>query len=237
MGSIFKNPLVLAETVVGSLLDTRSVVLYKQPEVDINQLLSANNLLGESADAVQKALEFIIEKTELEELFTGIGVPILSKINGFNMFGISYVNAEVNPSSDLCQHPVETGQVITDNAILNPVKATVRIVMPTAFYTRIYDQIKKYFEKKQFIILQTKFASYRNMVITAMPFKLENQSVDRAQIDLNLEQVLLVSPQYTSATENTDNNINESSTLNPNDSDTADLGRVSATESATDIAV
>ena len=28
MGSIFRNPLVLAETVVGSVIDQRSVILY-----------------------------------------------------------------------------------------------------------------------------------------------------------------------------------------------------------------
>ena len=32
MANLFKNPLVVAETVVGSMIDLRNVVLYAQPE-------------------------------------------------------------------------------------------------------------------------------------------------------------------------------------------------------------
>lgn len=232
MASIFSNPLVLAETVVGSLLDTRNVVLYKQPPVDLEQLVSANNQVGEQVDA-NALLNNLIQETQLEELFTGIGVPVISKINGFNMFGVSYLSADVKITSDLCQHPVETGEVITDNAIINPVKATVRISMPTAFYTRIYQQIQDYFNNKKFILLQTKFGMYRNMVITQMPYKLENSSVDRAQIDLELEQVMEVYPQYVVSTAtgtNSKNTIQSTSAAVFSDCDTVDLGRITPTE-------
>ena len=66
------------------------------------------------------------------------------------MYGISYMSADVNISSDLCKHPIETGEVVTDNAIINPIKATVRINMPTALYSRIYAEIEKHYINKDY---------------------------------------------------------------------------------------
>ena len=217
MANFFKNPLVLAETVVGSLIDTRPLVLYEQPKtIDFTTV---------SETAESKIWE-LVDKNGLKELFTGIEIPYVSKINGFNMYGISYMKGEVDISSDLCDHPTEVGSIITDNAIIQPISINIEVAMPTALYTRIYTQMIKYYQQKQFIIVQTKFAMYRNMVISAMPYKLETGSVDRPVIELQLRQVMEVSPQYTNATLNTGDSIKNS--LDSEDNDTVDRGRLNA---------
>ena len=214
MANIFKNPLVLAETVVGTLVDQRALVLYEQPEtIDFNVV----------SNELENMIYELVDKNMLQELFTGIEIKYLSEINGFNMYGISYVEGSVDISSDLCDHPTETGSVITDNAIVNPISMKVQVAMPTALYTRIYAQMVKYFQEKKFIIVQTKFAMYRNMVIQAMPYKLDNSTVDRPIIELSLRQVMEVQPQYTDATQDTASSITNS--LDPEDNDTLDLGR------------
>lgn len=214
MANFFKNPLVLAETVVGSIIDQRALVLYEQPET-IDFTTVTNDL--------ENAIYELVDKNALKELFTGIEVKHISKINGFNMYGISYMQGNVEISSDLCDHPTETGSVITDNAIVNPISIKVQVAMPTALYTRIYAQMVKYFQQKKFILVQTKFAMYRNMVIQAMPYKLENATVDRPIIELSLRQVMEVAPQYTNATHDTGGSIQNA--LDPEDNDTLDLGR------------
>ena len=214
MANFFKNPLVLAETVVGSLTDQRSLVLYEQPETKISN--------DEATDLLS-----LVDKRQLVELFTGIGVPYISKINGFNMYGISYIKGDVDISSDLCDHPTETGSIITDNAIINPISIKIEVAMPTALYTRIYAQIVKYYQQKKFIIVQTKFAMYRNMVIQNMPYKLDNSTVDRPVIELLLRQVMEVQPQYTNATQTTGNSITNA--RDSEDNDTIDRGRLTAT--------
>lgn len=201
MANVFKNPLVIAEQVVGSLIDQRSVVLYEQPEFDRakTELETAmeDSKLGR---ALEPTVTDFINKQKLVELFTGIKIPYLSEINGFNMMGVSYMDADVSISSDLCDHPIETGQVITDSAIINPISAEVRIAMPTAFYTQIYEEIKKYYIEKKKIILLTKFGVYKNMVIQAMPYKLENSSADRPVVSLSLREIMEVEPSYTEMT-------------------------------------
>lgn len=214
MANYFKNPLVIAETVVGSIVDQRALVLYEQPEK-----IDFSTVTNETENAIYE----LVDRNQLKELFTGIEIKYVSEINGFNMYGISYVDGDIEISSDLCDHPTETGSVITDNAIVNPIAIKVRVAMPTALYTRVYAQMIKYYQEKTFILVQTKFAMYRNMVIQAMPYKLENSTVDRPIVELSLRQVMEVQPQYTDVTQNTGGSITNS--LDPEDNDTLDLGR------------
>lgn len=215
MANFFKNPLVLAETVVGSIVDTRALVLYKQPAG-----VQYTHLSGAERDLYE-----LVDRNKLEELFTGIDVEYISSINGFNMFGVSYIEGSVDISSDLCDHPTETGAVITDYAIVNPITIKVRVALPTAWALRIYNEMVQMFQTKQYIMVQTKYAMYRNMVIQAMPWKLENATIDRPVVELSLRQVMEVRPQYTTITQATKDAITKS--LSPEDTDTVDLGRKS----------
>lgn len=230
MANVFKNPLVIAEEVVGSLIDQRSVVLYEQPE-----FWKAKSELQKAFDGtmLEPTVTDFITKRELNELFKGTEIPYLSAINGFQMWGVSYMDADVDISSDLCDHPVETGQLITDASIQNPVSAEVRIAMPTAFYTQIYEQIKDYYVNKKKIVLLTKFGVYENMVIQAMPYKLENSTVDRAIINLSLREIMEVNPTYLENTSGA-NSISPEKALNMDDTDMQIVGQKRFTTTLTD---
>ena len=143
------------------------------------------------------------------------------------------MDADVDISSDLCDHPIETGQVITDSSIINPVSAEVRIAMPTAFYTKIYEDIKKYYIEKKKIILMTKFGVYKNMVIQAMPYKLENASADRPVISLSLREIMEVQPSYVEST-NTGLGITPDKALNMDDTDMQIVGQKQFTTTLTE---
>ncbi len=197
MANVFKNPLVVAETVVGSLIDQRAVVLYEQKDfVDTRSEIEKQLQERASGTIFEATINDFVTKNNLEELFTGIEVKYLSDINGYNAWGVSYMSADVDISSDLCDHPIETGAKITDSAIRNPISAKVNIVMPTAFYEKIYTQIYDFYENKKKIILLTKFGVYKNMVIQSMPYKLEHGTVDRATIELQLREIMEVLPEY-----------------------------------------
>ena len=197
---LFKNPLVVAETVAGSLLDQRSVILYSQESLECarRQIESEKSLVGQyiRRTSLQPTIEDLVKKRKLTELFAGIDMketypretPLIS-LSNFNMWGITYSDAEVNISSSIAQHPIETGQVIMDSSIRNPVKAKVNVYVPTMYYTTIYNEIKTYFENKKKIILLTKFGMYENLVLAAMPYKLQASNVDRPVISLELQEV------------------------------------------------
>lgn len=223
MASIFKNPLALMQNVVGSTLEQRSVVLYKQDDdykLPVGEALrSGVDFMGLVSANVEEVVGYLVQKNELEELFTGIELPYLSDINGFNAYGVSYLDGKVSISSDIAEHPIEDGSVITDAAIIKPITAEVRIVMPTALYTRVYQQIYDYYVKKQKIMLKTKFGMIKNMVIAEMPFELKMEEIDRPVITLSLREIIEVSP------ENVLREFSADMVANPDDSDTSDNGR------------
>lgn len=243
MARLFENPLVLAQNIVGSFLDNRAVVLYEQEDKYKSALDSFLDSDKKGLDAVvggvvanlKDTVGILVGLNGLKELFIGIEIPVLSAINGFNAYGISYMSGSVDINSDIAEHPVEDGTVITDTAILNPITATVDISMPTALYTRIYRQIYDYYVNKKKIMMKTKFGMIKNLVISAMPFEMTNASIDRPVIQLSLRQIVEVKTMYVSSGGG-DNSIQQETTLNASDSDTADLGRVTPSSEALSIA-
>lgn len=229
---LFKNPLVVAETITGSLLDQRSVVLYEQESLETarKQIQAEKDLVSQYSHRVslKPTIEELVTKRKLKELFAGLEMPDLQtpliSLTNFNMWGITYSDAEVNISSSVAEHPIETGQVIMDSAIRNPVKAKVNIYVPTMYYTTIYNAIKTYFEDKKKIILLTKFGLYENMVLTAMPYRLQANNVDRPVISLELQEVREVEAEIQYIEANTIEPIEESKSGVYDDTSTTNNG-------------
>lgn len=197
--------LSLAQTVVGTLLDQRAVVLYEQP----GKFTANTGIVG----------ELIGRAGGYNELFSGLlgGKGALSTVantTGVNPYGITYLSCKVNVESDLCDHPVETGSTITDSAVIKPVSAQVEVAMPTLFAERIYNQMIDVFKKKQKrILLQTKYAVYENLVLKDLTYSMDNNTVDRTRFTLNLREVQLVNP-----------SLFEGNVEYPADSDTVNTG-------------
>lgn len=185
----------LVQTAVGTLLDQRAVVLYKQPKEDTGELSKFKAVNKIINDLWGSALQY-------EELFTGLASDLGSKmvstatnITGTNPYGITYVSAKVNVDSDLCDHPIETGKILTDARIIQPITAQVEVAMPTFFAERIYksmNDMQKSIDDK--IILQTKYRVYKNLVLQNFSYSLDSHTVDRTVFMLNLREVMEVAP-------------------------------------------
>lgn len=175
----------LTQTAVGALLDQRAIVLYEQPEIDNKEVSSLSyELWGE---------QFIYNEL-FSGLLAGTGVERVANVAGANPYGISYMSAKVNIESDLCDHPVEDGTIITDASIVLPVSAEVEVAMPTLFAERIYAQMEDLFkQKKKKIILQTKYAVYKNLVLQNIEYELEHNTIDRTKFILTLREIQEVS--------------------------------------------
>ena len=215
---IFTNPLVLSETIAGTILDLRYVKLYEQADDDkIQDIIGDHNY-----NIFDPIVDRMVNAFKLTELFTGQGIPVTDKFSIGNVYGITYESARVEITSDICEHPVETGSYVADAAIKNPIKAKVNIAMPTALYGRIYKQIQDYYTTKKKIMLQDKFTVHKNMVIAAMPYEMKSNSIDRPIIELELRQINEIEPQGLSAG---GDKIPAKKTQNPSDADTVPLGQ------------
>lgn len=187
----------LAQTVVGTMLDQRAVVLYKQPNDYVKK-----EIKNSSSVFISNLTEQLWGRQfEYEELFAGLasqlGSDILTRIAnvaGANPYGITYMSSKVDVESDLCEHPVEDGTIITDASIVLPVTAEVVVAMPTFFAERIYVQMYDLYKKKEDkIILQTKYGIYDNLVLQNMNYEIEHATVDRTIFTLSLKEVKEVS--------------------------------------------
>lgn len=185
----------LAQTAIGTLLDQRAVVLYKQPEfyagVDVSSWLSN---IGYEISSQLWGNQF-----RYDELFSGLLSNVdadttmlerLANITSANPYGISYLDATVNIESELCDHPIENGTLITDASIILPISAEVSVAMPTFFAERIYNQMYDlYYNKKTKIILQTKYGVYQDLVLQNITYELEYSKVDRTIFTLTLREI------------------------------------------------
>ncbi len=187
--------LSLAQTVIGTLLDQRAVVLYKQPKVDLPALRAMYGTNTTSSITRDIINDLWGNQFYYEELFSGLADEIgnvnkVLNVTGANPYGISYMSARVNVESDLCDHPVEKGTIITDASIIQPVSAQVEVAMPTFFAERIYKTMLKMQQKKEDkIILQTKYGVYKDLVIQSFQYSLDAKTVDRSLFTLSLREV------------------------------------------------
>ena len=180
----------LTQTAIGSLLDQRAVVLYEQPEVDYEADVSSDF----DYYAYKASSELWGNQFRYTELFSGLlagtNIERIANVAGVNPYGITYLEAKVDMESELCEHPIENGTIITDSSIILPVNAEVVVAMPTFYAEEIYHQMKDIFTKKnKKIILQTKYGLYTDLVLQNISYEIEPSTIDRARFTLTLREV------------------------------------------------
>lgn len=102
------------------------------------------------------------------------------------------MKAKVNETSELFDHPVESGQRNTDYAIIDPIEIELPMIVESFFYRATYQQIKQLYITKELLTVQTNTANYPNMVIARMPHDEEPDKFDALQITLHFREKQLV---------------------------------------------
>jgi len=102
------------------------------------------------------------------------------------------VNARVIERSQMLDHPIETGQLITDYSYLLPIEIEIAFIVEADFYQAMYQQIRTLFVGKDLLTVQTSTASYTNMVIANMPHDERPELYDALPINLSFRQIQVV---------------------------------------------
>lgn len=106
------------------------------------------------------------------------------------------IKASVTETAKLMEHPIETGAVITDHRIINPVEIELSLILTGDAYPDVYKAIKDVFTGNSTVVVQTRTDSYQNMLIQAMPHEETPDMVDVIAMALKLRQVLLIDVQF-----------------------------------------
>lgn len=99
------------------------------------------------------------------------------------------MRAAVNRSSDLCEHPLETGNTIADFKIIKPNVAQLTMFIPADAYGSVYSDIEQAYVNSTSLIVQTRASSYADMVITDMPHDEAPDLGDTVAVTLTLKEV------------------------------------------------
>ncbi len=104
------------------------------------------------------------------------------------------LKASVRETSKVMDHPVETGVVLSDHHIINPVEIDLPLMVPAVYYAAVYQQIKADFLAATELSVKTPVNVYGSMIIADMPHEESPEHFNAIIIGLRLKQVLFEVP-------------------------------------------
>jgi len=109
------------------------------------------------------------------------------------------MRGEVIPRSRLMDHPLETGQIITDYKIVLPIEIVIPMLVPALFYRNTYQEIWNLWQTSELLTVQMRASNYPNMIIAELPHEEKPDMYDVITINLRFRQVQIVQPVSTYA--------------------------------------
>ena len=146
---------------------------------------------------------------------TGISSSIISSVIGQTTaqagLGQMFQNARpmkatIRETSRVMEHPVESGVVLADHHIINPIEIDLPLVVTSSStgligtllgtlaqnYAATYAQIRQAFLNATPLAVKTRVGTYNDMIIADMPHEEDPEMFDVITIALHLKQVIYV---------------------------------------------
>jgi hypothetical protein len=130
------------------------------------------------------------------------------------------IKAAITRASKAMEHPIETGATITDHRIILPVQVELSLLLVSADYQAVYQQIRDLFNAGELLTVQTRADSFPSMLIEKMPHDESADVFDGVALALSLKEAQFVQPQFSSF-----------KVAQPKDSNTAPRGQQEGTTS------
>lgn len=105
------------------------------------------------------------------------------------LLNAKFLKAEINPTSTLMEHPLETGAVSSDHRIINPVEINLPIILPSPFYKETYQELYQLFKNATLLIIQTKADVFNNQMIMDMPHEESPEFFNALVLNVRLKEV------------------------------------------------
>jgi hypothetical protein len=106
------------------------------------------------------------------------------------------MKATVLRASKAMEHPLETGSTIIDHRIVLPVAIELALVLSSADYRAVYQQIRDLFLKGELLTVQTRVDSFTSMLIEKMPHDESPDMLDGVALALSLKEARFIQPQF-----------------------------------------
>lgn len=112
------------------------------------------------------------------------------------IMGARPIVAQVAPVAMPFDHPLESGGVATDWRVILPTEVTLNVYLTPAEYRATYAAIEALFVGTELFIVQTLVATWKNMMLVAMPHDEDGSTSDLIAMQLRFRQVTLIKAQF-----------------------------------------
>lgn len=106
------------------------------------------------------------------------------------------MKANVSVTKKIMDHPVESGALISDFAIILPVEIELSLLLTGTEYQSTYQLIKAYFDSGALVSVTLRSRTFNNMLIQAMPHEESPDQIDVLPLALKLREVQMFTAQY-----------------------------------------
>lgn len=106
------------------------------------------------------------------------------------------IKATIARPSRAMEHPLETGDTVTDHRIILPVLIELAVVCASEDYRSVYQQIRDLFKKGELLTVQTRVDSFPSMLIEKMPHDETPDMLDGVAVAISLKEAQFVQPQF-----------------------------------------
>lgn len=129
-------------------------------------------------------------------------VQILDQASGQQIFAEARPTAAfVREISKGLRYPIETGAVLTDSIIVEPIEINMDMLIPQSGYATVYPQIRAGRLAGTLYTVQTRTGTYKNMFIEEMPHDETSEMMSSIKIHIKFVEALFVSPSTNGATQ------------------------------------
>lgn len=155
---------------------------------------------------IQNALGFVFNKKRF---------AVYNQFDNEVLGGMSVLSYNVTNDSQFIEHPIESGAMIADHHVFNPIEITCKVAMPyksslldipdvqdfifgnSESFDTTYNQLKDYYKSSVPLKIKTEADVYSNMYITGLPTDVDSNTADRQIFYITFKEALEVEPQYT----------------------------------------
>lgn len=106
------------------------------------------------------------------------------------------LKVSIGRASKAMEHPLETGATVIDHRIILPVTAELSMVLSSADYRAVYQQIGDLFRRGELLTVQTRVESFTSMLIEKMPHEESGDIFDGVTVALALKEAKFVTPTF-----------------------------------------
>jgi hypothetical protein len=106
------------------------------------------------------------------------------------------IKASIKRESKAMEHPLETGATVTDHRIIMPVGIELSLLLTSADYRAVYQQVRELFTRGELLTVQTRVDSFPSMLIEKMPHEESPDIFDGVALALSLKEAQFVQPQF-----------------------------------------